>query len=154
MLRIVAAALLLSCTAASAQAPPAAPASEADGGRVMFERVPDGYLRMDTRSGKVSLCSRRNTGWVCEAVPEERTIFESEIAKLQTENAALKQELNARGLKLPETAKPGTPGIKIPDVEIRLPTNADLERAMTFLENMWRRLVDMIGAVQKEVLKT
>ncbi len=119
----------------------------------MFERVADGYLRLDTRSGKVTLCSRRSAGWICEAVPEERTALESEIARIQAENSALKQELEARGLKLPETVAPG-PSVRLPDVEIRLPSSADIDRAVSYLEKMWRRLVDFVVGVQKEVLKT
>ena len=33
---------------------------------------------------------------------------------------------------------------KVPDVELKLPSNADLDRMMSVVERMWKRLVEMI----------
>ena len=62
-------------------------------------------LRLDTRSGQVSHCSRSDGGWVCKVVPDERSALETEIARLQSENATLKRSCWAVGLPLP-----GVPG--------------------------------------------
>src|SRR5215813_8003401 len=58
----------------------------------------DGVLRLDTRTGQVSQCSRSDIGWACKVVPDERSALETEIARLQGENTSLKKELLARGL--------------------------------------------------------
>ena len=67
---------------------------------------PGQLLRLDGRTGQVSLCGRAAAGWACQAVPDERAALEAEIARLQDDNAALKKELLARGLPLPSGVKP------------------------------------------------
>src|SRR5438445_1085525 len=66
--------------------------------RFTFHRTDDGYLRLDGRSGQVSICHRRPAGWLCQVVPDERAALEGEIARLQVDNAALKKELLANKL--------------------------------------------------------
>src|SRR2546428_11154356 len=84
---------------AVASAQTATPDSE--NGRYSFSAVADGVLRLDTRTGQVSHCSRSDTGWACKVVPDERSALESESARLQGENATLKKEVVARGLPGP-----------------------------------------------------
>ena len=43
-------------------------------------------LRLDTRTGQVSLCAKQSAGWACNAVPDERNALENEITRLQREN--------------------------------------------------------------------
>ena len=81
------------------------PTPESQHGRFTFKQVSDGLLRLDTQTGEVALCSKRAVGWACQALPEDRTALENEIARLQGENAALKRELVARGLPLPNGIK-------------------------------------------------
>jgi hypothetical protein len=136
---------------ASALAQPAPP-PEGEDNRYMYNRVQDGFLRLDTRTGQVSLCSRRAVGWACHAVPEERATLEGEISRLQSENALLKKEMLSRGLDLP-TGMKVEPQARGSDHELRLPNAADVDRAMAFLERTWRRLVEVIGSLQKDVTK-
>src|SRR5262249_8427751 len=75
----------------SADLPPGA----TENGRYAFYRVRESFMRLDTRTGQVSQCGWSVTGWACQAVPNERAALESEIARLQSENAALKRELFA-----------------------------------------------------------
>src|SRR5215831_5073575 len=77
---------------------------DSENGRYSFNPVADGVLRLDTRTGQVSQCSRNDVGWACKLVPDERSALEIEIARLQGENASLKKELLARGLPVPGCA--------------------------------------------------
>src|SRR5262245_17725447 len=61
MKRIGLAAFLFAALSGAAQAQNGAP--DAENGRYTFNRVDDGYLRLDTRTGQVSICSRRAAGW-------------------------------------------------------------------------------------------
>ena len=61
------------------------------------------------QTGEVSLCSQRTVGWACQAAPEDRAVLENEIARLRSENAALKKDLLSRGLPLPPGAMPEPP---------------------------------------------
>lgn len=117
-----------------------------EAGRYTFSKVVDGVLRLDTRNGQVSHCAQRATGWVCSAVPDERAALDSEIGRLQRENAALKRDLLARGAPLP-----GGRGESPPD--LRLPSDADVDRVMSFVEKVWRRLMDMVQGMQRDYQK-
>jgi hypothetical protein len=126
---------------------------ESDDARYTFNRADDGYLRLDGRTGQVSICSRRPVGWACQAVPDERTALEAEIARLQGENVTLKKELIARNLPLPGSVKPEPPTAKPGEPRLQLPSDAELNKMMTFIEKVWRRLVEMIVTMQRDMLK-
>ena len=142
------AALALAGPAAFAQGTPA----ESDETRYTFNRADDGYLRLDGRTGQVSICTRRSVGWACQAVPDERTALEAEIARLQGENVTLKKELIARNLPLPGTVKPEPPAGKPEEPRVQLPSDAELNKVMNYMEKVWRRLVEMVVTLQKDMV--
>jgi hypothetical protein len=125
---------------------------EGDDARYTFNRADDGYLRLDGRTGQVSICARRPVGWACQSVPDERTALEAEIARLQGENVALKKELISRNLPLPGAVKPEPPAAKPEQPRLQLPNDADLNKVVNFMEKVWRRLVEMIVTLQKDIL--
>ena len=146
MLRtLVLVAVLLGVPAAHAQT--ATP--DAENGRFTFNQVQNEFLRLDTRTGQVSICSKRDESWACRMVPDERAALESEIARLQSDNASLKKEMIARGLPLPGGMRPDSSASR-PQIELKLPNDADLDRLMTFMEKIWRRLIDMVQGMQKD----
>ena len=138
---------LANLTVASAQT--ATPDSE--NGRYSFSPMADGALRLDTRTGQVSQCSRSDAGWACRLVPDERSALETEIARLQGENATLKKELLSRGLPIPGVPSPS--GAKPEEPELKLPTDAEVNKVISFLERVWRRLIEMGRNMQKDVEK-
>jgi hypothetical protein len=152
MVRIALSAFVLS-QAVTSVALAQVPAEEGGDGRYTFSRSDEGYLRLDGRTGQVSVCTRRAAGWACQAAADERIALESEIARLQTENVALKKELLSHNLVLPGTVKPPPPPMLKPEeARPQLPSDADLNKVMSFLDRVWRRLVDMIVTLQKDVL--
>lgn len=117
-----------------------------------FYHTEDGYLRLETHSGQVSLCSRRPTGWQCQTVPDKRAAIEAEIARLQAENAALKKELLAHDLPLPggmrsdpQATKPAPPVATGPEQR--------LDQVIAAIGRVWRRLVDFVVSVRKDFLQ-
>ena len=148
---------------------------DSDGGRYKFSQAPDGsVLRLDTRTGSVSNCAKRDTsGWACYTVPDERDALDAEIGRLQAENTHLKDELKQRDLAdagsktvapapkgdLQKNANPDAGKID-PDkadagkggrLELQLPSDQDLDRMVAFLEHAWRRLVDAANRMQRDV---
>jgi hypothetical protein len=147
MIRFV---LALTLLAGALIAPPArAQAPEAEDNRYQFNRVEDGYLRLDLKNGQVSLCSRRTVGWACQAVPDDRAAYDGEIARLQGENAALKKAMLDRGLSLPGGVTPDVPAAR-GDGDLKLPNHADVDRMLSAVERVWRRLVEMMMSLQKD----
>jgi hypothetical protein len=120
-------------------------------GRFTLHRTDEGFLRLDGRSGQVSLCLKRSAGWECQAVPDERSALEGEIARLQADNAQLKRELLAHNLPLPGGSRPDATGRE--EERLQLPSDAELNRMMTFMEKVWKRMVEMIVTTQKDIMK-
>jgi hypothetical protein len=153
---------VLTQVSTQALADPTVPPDSA-GGRYMFEKQADsqgsdhagGYLRLDTQTGEVALCSQRGVGWACQAAPEDRTVLENEIARLRAENAALKKEILSRGLPLPQGADPelGTaPSAAQNSVTLQLPSDADIDRMVTYAGQLWHRFIDAVDRAQKQIL--
>lgn len=141
----------------------AQPMPDAEKGRYALAPVTDGVIRLDTRTGAVSTCTNTGAGWACYAVPDERAALDAEIGRLQADNERLKAELAARepvvsgkiDESLPKADSLKKPEPKVADgarkIEIPLPSDRDMDRVMSFLEQAWRRLIEMANRVQKDV---
>lgn len=146
----LAAVLSFSCEAA-AQASP-----DTEKGRFALSPVPDGFLRLDTKSGAVSTCTNTN-GWTCRLVPDERLALDSEIGRLQADNKRLKEQLAQRDTVSGKTDAPlakedskksaqALPGGKI---ELQLPP--EHEKLLALLDRVWDRLIEMASRLQKKL---
>jgi hypothetical protein len=141
---------------------------DTENGRYALSPVTDGVIRLDTRTGAVSTCSNAGTGWACYSVPDERAALDAEIGRLQADNDRLQAESERLRGQLAaqepavtgktDEALPKADSLKQPKVadgsrkiEIPLPSDRDMDRVMSFLEQAWRRLVDMANRVQKDV---
>lgn len=140
---------------------------DGENGRYTMSAVPDGMIRLDTRTGAISTCANTGAGWACYAVPDERAALDVEIGRLHTENESLRMQLAARAPPaenkiedaLPKS-DPLAPAPRMPSIpkaadgerkiEIPLPSDKDVDRVMSFLENAWRRLVDIAGRLQRD----
>ena len=114
---------------------------------------------------------RKRLAGSCQAVPENRSELDADVARLQAdmtalkdlksdivrlqdEIAALRREVAA--MKEPPPPRPPAdlaPPDKGGDVVIKLPTQDDVAKARAFIERTWHRLVEMITAVQKDMMQ-
>ncbi|WP_414643127.1 hypothetical protein [Bradyrhizobium sp.] len=141
-----------------------------ENGRYALSQVADGVVRLDTRTGAVSTCNNSGAGWACYAIPDERAAYDAEIGRLQTENERskaeierLKTELASRAPTAGDKTDEAQPKADVPKsaepksaenprkIEIPLPSDRDMDRVMSFLEQAWRRLVEMANRMQKDV---
>jgi hypothetical protein len=154
---VVAAVLAVSAGIVAAQSAP-----DSENGRYTMTPIPEGVLRLDTRTGTVSTCSNNGNGWACYAVPDERSALDAEIGRLQTELEKLKGQLAAGptvsgkiedALPKSDPLKKAEPKVAEGDrkIEIPVPSDQDVDRVMSFLERAWRRLIEMANRVQKDV---
>lgn len=156
------AAAIVAVTTVSGTLAAAQSAPDGENGRYSMTPIPEGVLRLDTRTGTVSTCSRNGAGWACYAVPDERSALDAEIGRLQAEVETLKAQLAAGPTvtgkideALPKSDSLKKDGSKAAEgerkLEIPLPSDQDMDRMMSFLEKAWRRLIDMANRVQKDV---
>lgn len=158
-MRAIAAVFLLGLVAGAAPALGEG-APESDNGRFSFKDVSDGILRLDSRTGQVSLCSKV-AEWACRTLADDRIALDKEMGRLLDENAALRKQLEeARHAPVPQemvppAVAPNPPAVAQPpkqgERELTLPSDADVNRMMAFLEKMWRRLLDMAERTQREL---
>jgi hypothetical protein len=141
-----------------AQTPAQAPPPPTEGGRYTFHRMGDAFVRLDSTTGQVAQCSSSAMGWSCKAAPDERLALESEIARLQRENASLKKSMLAKGLELPGGMTAETrpvPPASIPETSENAPrgapSEAELDRAIAYMKNVWKKLVDMMLDLQRDI---
>jgi hypothetical protein len=151
---LTAIAVFVELAPAAADSPP-----DTENGRYTLSQTAEGFVRLDTRTGAVSSCSNNGNGWACYAVPDERKAMDDAIGRLQAENERLKAQLASRDPAsagktdeaLPKADKPAAPKAESERrIEIPLPSDADVDRVMSFLERAWRRLIDMANRVQRD----
>lgn len=147
---------------ASAQSMP-----DTENGRYTLAPVSDGVLRLDTRTGVMSTCTNKYVGWACYAMPDERTAFDTEVGRLQRDNEKLRSENEKLKATLAQRDVPATgkthealpkedslqkheprTGQGERKLELPLPSDQDIDRAMSFLERAWRRLVEIANRIQ------
>jgi hypothetical protein len=137
------------------------PALDTSNPRFAYHKVDDGYLRLDLRSGEVATCRPNTGGWTCTLAPEERAALENEIARLQRDNARLKNALLEHGLALPssadtaaprsEAAPPRPPAPIPPQADAGEHRQAEIDRIVSTMERWWRRVVELVATIQRDL---
>jgi hypothetical protein len=126
--------------------------------RYIFNRVADGFMRLDNQTGQVAHCNQRDGAWICQLVPERRAALEEEIVRLRDKIASLQKEiarLRAQPVAAP-ASKPmpeeGNAGLKTPTHD-NPPAHGNIARARAFIVNTWRQLMDMLANLQRDVTR-
>jgi hypothetical protein len=142
----------------------------------VFHRSDGGFVRLDLVTGAVAWCSQNAADWTCVPGRDERAALDREIVRLQRDNAALKNALLEHGVPLPDDMKadaPTVPAETIPRPPQTVPPaasapppsakpgeadrasrdDAEVERIMTMMEKVWRRLVEMMMNIQRDLQK-
>ena len=164
---------VLGLAPAVAQAPQSvpqivAPAEQPPGtnepGRYSFAPVDGGVMRLDTRTGAVSHCARRAAGWTCEAVADDRAVLQAEITRLATENERLAARVASleRQIELSRVGPPPVPPGDLPNAQRPpqpppgsgfgrdLPSDAEVDRMMSFVERLFRRFMSMVQTLRPD----
>ena len=138
---------LLFCAIALALLIGAAPDADRDGGRYRMTPAEGGaVLRLDTQTGAMAVCQRKEGRWACEAIPDDRRALETEIDRLAAKNRELQGEVKRLEelLALPD---PGTPDTRDRRAlrsgpKFTLPSEEDVDRAMDYVQRMMRKFKD------------
>lgn len=117
----------------------AASGAEDSDGRYRITQTPDGFLKLDSRTGALSVCKSGASGYQCRLVPDDRMVLQQEIDRLATENAELKERLG-EGREGSKKPRPGssspTPGFLSP--------KEDVERGFGIMEDFLRRMIRIL----------
>jgi hypothetical protein len=120
----------------------AAPGGEQPG-RFTMQPVDGGYLRLDTATGDMSLCAPSGGAFECRPVKDDRDL-QSEIARLSEENKELKAEV-----KRLEDMLGLDGGERRPAPKFELPSEEDVDKALTYLERMFKKFRDKLKELDK-----
>jgi hypothetical protein len=129
--------------------PAAAPSSFAaeEPGRYSMVPAGDGFLRLDSATGAVSICSQKPGGWTCESVADDVLALKQEVDRLSRETEALHDKLaEAEASPKPPGAgkepRPDSLSIQIPGLAI--------DEINDFIAKMMRRLQDLVRDLENQ----
>ena len=97
-----------------------------ENGRYAMTPTDGGFLRLDTRTGMVSLCAVSAGAVACRAGADERKALEDEIARLSGENARLKLAAGQSGSRY------------------GIPNDQDVDRALGLAERFMKRMMRVL----------
>ncbi|QZZ37407.1 hypothetical protein KW403_11340 [Nitratireductor kimnyeongensis] len=112
-----------------------ATAQEAE--RFQLERTDEGYVRMDTKTGAMSLCRERSGQLVCAPAADERTAYEEDIAALQDQLGALEKRV--------EALENGSA-----EAKSELPSEDEFEQTLGLMERFFRKFMGIVKDFEKE----
>ncbi|MDQ2634726.1 MAG: hypothetical protein M3Y78_13430 [Pseudomonadota bacterium] len=123
-------------------------ASAAEPDRYRLEKTPNGYVRMDTRTGEMSICQEKWGELVCRMAADERTAVHNEIERLQTELKALDDQLAT--VKALEDRVAKLENSMTARIEQSLPTEEDFNRTMSYMERFFRSFMNIVKDFEGE----
>lgn len=132
-------ALLIAAASASLTVCAAADPAPETKGRYTMTPVEGGFMRLDTESGAVSLCTRKAEVWSCEPVTDKSTSSDDKV-RLEAENKDLKDRIKAL------EGNSSTP-VDPPGGATKLPTEKEVDEALDYVERMYKKFRDRIQKI-------
>jgi hypothetical protein len=112
-------------------------------GRYAMTPVEGGFMRLDTETGAVALCTRKGETWACEPVNDKSATSE-DASKLEAENKALKERLKNLEAGTPPNPVPEGP----PGGITKLPTEKEVDEALDYVERMYKKFRDRLQKIE------
>jgi flagellar motility protein MotE (MotC chaperone) len=106
--------------------------------RYRLEKSANGYVRMDTQTGAMSICEERSGQLVCKMAADERAAFQDEVDRLQSSVKALDERVAK--LENSPTAR----------LESTLPTEEEFNKTMSYMERFLRGFMDIVKDMNKD----
>lgn len=116
-------------------------AEENAAARYTMTPIDGGALRLDTLTGAVARCVETAGAWSCRALPDDALALQDEIDRLAEENARLR------------AASGGTTS-ESPVVTFKLPSDAEVDRAMSLVERVLKRFKSIVEGLHGEDSET
>ena len=127
--------------------PSMAEEAPASAGRYQIAPDEDGFVRLDTETGAMSHCAKREGAWQCDGLTADRSASDARIEGLVREVETLTKKVDDLATRLATLEKgrsadaptAGTP-----------PGDPELDRALSFAERLMQRFFDMVRELKTE----
>jgi hypothetical protein len=119
-------------------------------GRYAMSPVENGFVRLDTETGAVSLCSRKDGTWKCEAMEDEAMALRQQVERLTAENRSLRSEVERLEKPAAGQGRRGELPSERPGGRFELPSDQEVDRALDYLERMYRKFRDRLKQLEGE----
>ncbi|RJT38829.1 hypothetical protein D3227_16385 [Mesorhizobium waimense] len=106
--------------------------------RYKLEKSTNGYVRMDTQTGAMSICEERAGQLVCKMAADERAAFQDEVDRLQTSMKAMDERVTRLENSL--SAR----------LESKLPSEEDFNKTMSYMERFLRGFMGIVKDMEKD----
>jgi flagellar motility protein MotE (MotC chaperone) len=116
----------------------AVPAHANDAERYRLEKSANGYVRMDTQTGAMSICEEKEGQLVCRVAADERSAFQDEIDRLQDKVKGLDERVSKLENSLSQK------------LESSLPSEEDFNKTMSYMERFLRSFMGIVKDMEKE----
>jgi hypothetical protein len=110
-----------------------APAA-ADSGRYVMEKTENGYVRMDTATGEMSICAEKNGQIICKLAADERAAFQDALDRLEERVARLEAHISSDGV-----------------VQRVLPSDEEIDRGLDNMEKFFRRFFGIVEEFDQDM---
>jgi hypothetical protein len=104
----------------------ALPAS-AETGRYVMEKTEEGYVRMDTSTGEMSICNEKNGQLVCKLAADERAAFQDELDRLEDRVSRLEERI---------------------DRTLAMPSDEEIDRGLDNMEKFFQRFLGIVEELE------
>ncbi|MGN6467429.1 MAG: hypothetical protein ACTHLP_18335 [Rhizobiaceae bacterium] len=109
----------------------AASSAHADqAGRYVFQKSGDGFARLDSETGQISLCKNTSDALSCRPATEEKPASQSEIDRLN-------QKVDRLEKQLADLEK------RVVSPKDLLPSDEQVDRTLGIMERFFRRFIDI-----------
>ncbi|MGC0052270.1 hypothetical protein ACNSPG_04295 [Brucella pituitosa] len=112
-----------------------------ENGRYRLEGTETGYVRLDTRTGALSVCNEQQGQLICKMATEDREAYENDLSDLQDRVKKLEDKVTA--------LEAGGASATAP----KLPTDAEFEQSLGYMERFMRRFMDVTKSFDSETDK-
>ncbi len=106
--------------------------------RYKLEKSANGYVRMDTQTGAMSICEEKDGQLVCRVAADERTAFQDEIDRLQDRVKSLDERVTRLEGSLTQK------------LESSLPSEEDFNKTMGYMERFLRSFMGIVKDMEKD----
>lgn len=116
-------------------------------GRFTMSPTEGGFVRLDTQSGAMALCTRKDADWSCSDMPESADASRKRIEALESENKMLKDEMKRMDDVLGHGSSGSEPAAP---KSFSLPDEKDVDKAFDYLEAIIKKFRERAKKLEEQ----